>query len=134
MFENVDVLDMAANVSAFDLSDRVEQTELDARFHNFVAAHGWTRQQEFRAAYREIRRAINVEDADSAYTHYRHTKQLPDYVLAFMDGTSQTKEYRVSVECAADHIYRSSLSRSCGATTVVVCGRQTVARHRACRR
>ncbi len=63
MFENANLHGMSAKTSALGLSQGI-----------------------FRAAYREVRKAINVHDADNDYKHYRHTEQLPDYVLAFMDG------------------------------------------------
>ena len=63
MFENADLRGISAKTSALGLSQGI-----------------------FRAAYREVRKAINVNDADNDYIHYRRTKQLPDYVLAFMNG------------------------------------------------
>ncbi len=91
MLANANPLESPALVGALSASHRTGQTELDARFCNFVAAFGWTRQQAFRAAYRDVRKAINVEDADRHYMHYRHTSELPDYVLAYMDGSLATE-------------------------------------------
>ena len=67
-----------------------ERPDLSARFIEFVATFGWTQHQSFRAAYRDVRRAINNEDAERHYMHYLRTKQLPDYVLAFMNGDVAT--------------------------------------------